>query len=91
MYGSGVFYSGIGYAIGTVLSELFLLSVYEQLGIISIYQVCSLYTANINKIYINPMKISSFLCALFYKKSLILGLYAIIGVINMKIFIALIS
>ena len=43
MYGSGVFYSGIGYAIGTVLSELFLLPVYEQLGIISIYQVGSLF------------------------------------------------
>ena len=68
MYGSGVFYSGIGYAIGTVLSELFLLPVYEQLGIISIYQVGSLYTANFNKIYINPIKISSFLCVFFFTK-----------------------
>ena len=39
MYGTGVFYAGIGYGLGAILAELFFLPVYEQLGIISIYQV----------------------------------------------------
>ena len=40
VYGTGMFYGGIGYGVGALLSEMLFLPIYERLGIINIYQVC---------------------------------------------------